>query len=123
MLWTLKPKSDPEKVNSLSKTLKVEPIIATLLIQRGVETFEEAEKYFRPSLEELHDPFLMKDMDKAVTRIVKAIENEENILIYGDYDVDGTTSVALLSSYLKSYYSNVSRSEERRVGKECSSRQ
>ena len=108
MRWTLKPKPDPEKVKSLSKALKVEPIIASLLVQRGVETFEEAEKFFRPSLDNLHDPFLMKDMDKAVSRIEKAIENEENILIYGDYDVDGTTSVALLSSYLKSYYPNVS---------------
>jgi len=108
MRWTLKPKPDPEKVNSLSKALNVEPIIASLLVQRGVETFEEAEKFFRPSLDDLHNPFLMQDMDKAVIRIEKAIENEENILVYGDYDVDGTTSVALLSSYLKSYYPNVS---------------
>ncbi len=108
MRWTLKPKPDPILVKSLSKTLKVEPIIASLLVQRGVETFEEAEKFFRPSLEDLHDPFLMMDMDKAVSRIEKAIENEENILIYGDYDVDGTTSVALLSSYLKSFYPHVS---------------
>ncbi|MCB0443845.1 MAG: DHH family phosphoesterase, partial [Flavobacterium sp.] len=108
MRWTLKPKPDPDKVNSLSKVLKVDSIIASLLVQRGIETFEEAEKFFRPSLDNLHDPFLMKDMDKAVSRIEKAIENEENILIYGDYDVDGTTSVALLSSYLKSYYPNIS---------------
>ncbi|WP_347373517.1 single-stranded-DNA-specific exonuclease RecJ [Aequorivita sp. Q41] len=108
MRWTLKPKPDNEKVKSLSKTLKVEPIIASLLVQRGIETFKEAEKFFRPNLKDLHDPFLMKDMDKAVFRIEKAIENEENILIYGDYDVDGTTSVALLSSYLKSYYPNIS---------------
>ncbi|MGO3182805.1 MAG: single-stranded-DNA-specific exonuclease RecJ [Aequorivita sp.] len=107
MRWTLKPKPEPEKVNSLSKALKVEPLIASLLVQRGIETFEEAQKFFRPSLDDLHDPFLMKDMDKAVWRIEKAIENEENILIYGDYDVDGTTSVALLSSYLKSYYPNI----------------
>lgn len=107
MRWTLKPKPDPEKVSSLSKALKVDPIIASLLVQRGVETFEEAEKFFRPSLNNLHDPFLMRDMDKAAARIEKAIENGENILIYGDYDVDGTTSVALLASYLKSYYPNV----------------
>ncbi|MCB0453099.1 MAG: single-stranded-DNA-specific exonuclease RecJ, partial [Aequorivita sp.] len=69
MRWTLKPKPDSEKVKSLSKALKVEPILASLLIQRGVETFEEAEKFFRPSLDNLHDPFLMKDMDKAVQRI------------------------------------------------------
>src|SRR5690606_28442826 len=108
MRWTLKPKPEPEKINSLSKALNVEPIIASLLVQRGIETFEEAEKFFRPNLEDLHDPFLMKDMEKAVSRIEKAIENGENILVYGDYDVDGTTSVALLSSYLKSYYPNVS---------------
>ncbi len=108
MRWTLKPIPDFKKVNSLSKALNVETIIATLLVQRGIETFEDAKKFFRPSLEDLHDPFLMKDMDKAVVRIEKAIENGENILVYGDYDVDGTTSVALLSSYLKSYYPNVS---------------
>ncbi len=107
MRWTLKPIPEPEKVNSLSRALKVEPLIASLLVQRGIETFEEAQRFFRPSLDDLHDPFLMKDMDKAVLRIEKAIENEENILIYGDYDVDGTTSVALLSSYLKSYYPNI----------------
>src|SRR5690554_336273 len=108
MRWTLKPKPDPEKIRSLSKALNVDSTIASLLIQRGVETFEEAEKFFRPSLKDLHDPYLMRDMEKAVARIEKAIENQENILIYGDYDVDGTTSVALLSSYLKSYYPNVS---------------
>src|SRR5690554_4199218 len=108
MRWTLKPKPDPQKVESLSRILNVDSIIASLLVQRGIETFEEAKAFFRPSLDQLHDPYLMKDMDKAVLRIEKAIENEENILIYGDYDVDGTTSVALLSSYLKSYYPNVS---------------
>ena len=108
MRWTLKPIPDSQKVNALSKDLNVEPLVAYLLVQRGIETFEEAKSFFRPSLEELHDPFLMKDMDKAVERIQKAIENGENILVYGDYDVDGTTSVALMSSYLKTYYPNVS---------------
>lgn len=108
MRWTLKPIPDSQKVNALSKDLNVEPLVAYLLVQRGIETFEEAKSFFRPSLEELHDPFLMKDMDKAVERILKAIENGENILVYGDYDVDGTTSVALMSSYLKTYYPNVS---------------
>lgn len=107
MRWTLKPKPDPERVAMLSKALQTEPIIATLLLQRGIETFEQAREFFRPELSQLHDPMLMKDMDKAVTRIEKAIEGNENILIYGDYDVDGTTSVALLSSYLKTYYPNV----------------
>lgn len=108
MRWTLKPKPDPEKVNSLSRALNVERIIASLLVQRGIETYEEAKKFFRPSLKDLHDPFLMKDMDKAVLRIEEAIKNNENILVYGDYDVDGTTSVALVSSFLKTYYPNVS---------------
>ncbi|MCG2429773.1 single-stranded-DNA-specific exonuclease RecJ [Aequorivita xiaoshiensis] len=108
MRWTLKPIPDSQKVNALSKDLNVDPLVAYLLVQRGIETFEEAKSFFRPSLEELHDPFLMKDMDKAVQRVQKAIENGENILVYGDYDVDGTTSVALMSSYLKTYYPNVS---------------
>ena len=107
MRWTILPKTDPQTVGQLSEKLGVEPIIANLLVQRGIETFEDAKHYFRPKLEELHDPFLMKDMDLAVTRIQKAIANEENILVFGDYDVDGTTSVALVSSYLKSYYPNV----------------
>ncbi len=107
MRWTLKPKPDPEIVSQLSKDLGVEKPIASLLAQRGVKTFEEAKKFFRPSLEDLHDPFLMKDMEAAVERVEKAIERGENILVYGDYDVDGTTSVALVSSYLRSYYPNV----------------
>lgn len=107
MRWTIKPKPEIEKINALAKALEVEPILASLLVQRGIETFEEAKKFFRPSLQDLHDPYLMKDMDKAVERIEQAVESQENILIYGDYDVDGTTSVALLSSYLKTYYPNV----------------
>ncbi|WP_432412361.1 single-stranded-DNA-specific exonuclease RecJ [Rasiella sp. SM2506] len=107
MRWTLKPKPSDKKIETLANALGVPRSIASLLLQRGVETFEEAKKFFRPSLEELHDPYLMKDMEKAVTRIEIAIAQEENILIYGDYDVDGTTSVALLSSYLKSYYPNI----------------
>jgi len=107
MRWTLQPKPSEKIVNRLSKELGVDTIIATLLVQRGIKTFDEAKHFFRPQLSDLHDPFLMKDMDKAVARIEKAIANEENILVYGDYDVDGTTSVALLSSYLKSYYPNV----------------
>ena len=101
MRWTLKPKPELSKVEALKKALQVDDTIATLLIQRGIETFEAAKTFFRPSFEDLHDPFLMKDMDKAVARIETAIEKGENILVYGDYDVDGTTSVALMSSYLK----------------------
>jgi len=101
MRWTVKPIPNPEKVQKLQQALGVEKAIATLLVQRGIETFEEAKKFFRPSLKDLHDPFLMKDMDKAVARIEQALAEGENILVYGDYDVDGTTSVALMSSYLK----------------------
>jgi len=107
MRWTLKPKPLPEKVKALQKALDIDANTATLLVQRGIETFEEAKTFFRPSLDDLHDPFLMKDMDKAVARIEKAIVNKENILVYGDYDVDGTTSVALMSSYLKTRYDAV----------------
>ena len=107
MRWTLKSKPEKEKVQQLQIELKVDAIIATLLVQRGIETYEQARTFFRPSLTDLHNPYLMKDMDKAVSRIESAIANNENILIFGDYDVDGTTAVALVSSYLKSYYSNV----------------
>jgi len=107
MRWTLKPIPDKEKVDQLSKKLNVDNSTASLLVQRGIETFDAAKNFFRPSLNDLHDPFLMKDMDKAVVRIEQAIVNQENILVYGDYDVDGTTSVALLSTYLLSHYPNV----------------
>lgn len=107
MRWTLKPKPNPEIVKQLQQSLNVDEAIATLLVQRGIETFEDAKHFFRPSLEHLHNPYLMKDMDKAVTRILQAIEDGENILVYGDYDVDGTTSVALMSSYLKTKTANV----------------
>ena len=104
MRWTVKPKPDPLKIEALQKALQVDPFIATLLLERDIDTFQDAKKFFRPSLKDLHDPYLMKDMDKAVARIEQAIENQENILVYGDYDVDGTTSVALMSSYLKTKY-------------------
>ncbi|MGV8813666.1 MAG: single-stranded-DNA-specific exonuclease RecJ [Gelidibacter sp.] len=101
MRWTLKPKPELSKVKHLSEALQVEDAIASLLLSRGIETYEDAKQFFRPSLDELHDPFLMKDMDKAVERIEKAFADGENILVFGDYDVDGTSSVALMSSYLK----------------------
>ncbi len=107
MRWTLKPKPDPITVNSLADRLGVGVPVAKLLVQRGITSFEEAKKFFRPDLKSLHDPFLMKDMEKAVERIEEAMENEENIMVYGDYDVDGTTSVALMSSFLKFRYPNV----------------
>ncbi len=107
MRWTIRPKPAETDINTLSKVLGVDGLIAQLLIQRGIKTYDDAKSFFRPQLSELHDPFLMKDMDVAVNRIQKAIAKSENILVYGDYDVDGTTSVALLSSYLLSYYPNV----------------
>lgn len=107
MRWTLKPKPDSIIVARLSQQLGVGSPVASLLVQRGIKSFEEAKKFFRPSLDDLHDPFLMKDMDRAVQRIEKAIATGENILVYGDYDVDGTTSVALMSSYLKTLSTNV----------------
>jgi len=107
MRWNLKPQPTPHKVEHLAGVLNVDANIASLLVQRGVETYEQAKQFFRPSLDDLHDPYLMKDMDKAVARIEQAFANNENILVFGDYDVDGTTSVALVSSYLRSFYPNV----------------
>ncbi|WP_366185337.1 single-stranded-DNA-specific exonuclease RecJ [Flavobacterium ovatum] len=107
MRWTIKPKPSQEKIQHLAQALNVEEFVATLLVQRGIETFEEAKVFFRPSLSHLHDPYLMKDMDKAVHRIEQAIANQERILVFGDYDVDGTTAVSLVSSYLKTYYPDV----------------
>ncbi|PRZ26457.1 single-stranded-DNA-specific exonuclease RecJ [Flavobacterium granuli] len=107
MRWTLKPKPSEDKVKHLAQALNVEDFVATLLVQRGIETFEQAKAFFRPSLDHLHDPYLMKDMNKAVDRIEKAIKNQERILVFGDYDVDGTTAVSLVSSYLKTYYPHV----------------
>jgi single-stranded-DNA-specific exonuclease len=107
MRWTLQPKPSPEKVKALAAELNVAELIAMLLVQRGIETYEAARQFFRPSLSDLHDPYLMKDMDKAIARIETAITNAENILVFGDYDVDGTTAVSLVSSYLKSFYPNV----------------
>ena len=99
--WVLKPGGDPEKVASLAAALGVAPALAELLIQRDVNTFAEARAFFRPELGNLHDPFLMKDMDLAVNRINKAMDAGEKILVYGDYDVDGTTAVALVYTFLR----------------------
>ena len=107
MRWNLSPKQNLETVTHLAQALGIDPLLSSLLVQRGITTFDQAKRFFRPSLEELHDPYLMQDMDLAVKRIQQAIEAQENILVYGDYDVDGTTSVALLSSYLKTYYPNI----------------
>ena len=107
MRWTSKPQPEKEKIHKLAKELQVDTTIAKILCQRNIETFEEAKKYFRPSLEDIHNPFLMKDMDIAVARIETAIANNENILVFGDYDVDGTTAVSLVSSYLKTITQNI----------------
>ena len=99
--WNILPEPDPVFVESLSSQLGIAHSLASLLVQRGMRDFEDANHFFRPELEGLHNPFLMKDMDKAVKRLIEAIENQEKVLIYGDYDVDGTTSVALLYSFLR----------------------
>lgn len=105
--WEYTPKANSNKVNQLIETLKVPEIIAELLVNRGIDSFDVSKSFFRPQLNELHDPFLMEDMQKAVERINLAIANEERILIYGDYDVDGTTAVALVYSYLKQYTNKI----------------
>jgi len=92
---------DKQKSDLLQRSLKISPVICNILVQRGIETFEQSKKYFRPELTDLHDPWLMKDMDKAVERIIRAISNKEKILVFGDYDVDGTTSVACMYRFLK----------------------
>ena len=105
--WVENKLSDEKTVSQLVDQLNINTIIATLLVNRGITNFKEAEDFFRPKLEHLHNPFLMKDMDIAIQRIEQAIANNENILIYGDYDVDGTTSVALVYSFFKSIYPNL----------------
>ncbi|WP_432672235.1 single-stranded-DNA-specific exonuclease RecJ [Flavobacterium sp. SM2513] len=107
MRWNLKPKPSPEKISTLVESLQISPMIAELLVSRGIETFEDARLFFRPSLSDLYDPYLMRDMDKAVERIEKAILSGENIMVFGDYDVDGTTAVSLVASYLKTIYPNI----------------
>jgi single-stranded-DNA-specific exonuclease len=99
--WVILPDVDNASVATLAEQLNIDPRLSKMLLQRGIENFDDAKRFFRPSLSELHDPFLMKDMDKAVSRIESALEEQENILIYGDYDVDGTTAVALMYSYFR----------------------
>jgi single-stranded-DNA-specific exonuclease len=104
MEWKSKPLAEEDKIKVLQKNIGVPFEIANLLIQRGIEDFDAAKNFFRPELSDLHDPYLMLGMDKAVNRISNAIANHEKIMVYGDYDVDGTTSVALVFSYLTAYY-------------------
>jgi single-stranded-DNA-specific exonuclease len=99
--------ADSAKVAGLQTALKIHPILCELLVQRGIEDFEKAKQFFRPALIDLHDPWLMKDMDKAVTRINKAIDENESIMVFGDYDVDGTTSVASLYQFLKDIHPTI----------------
>ena len=105
--WVLKPENDAKLVALLSSELGISKILTTLLVQRGIRTSDEARRFFCPMLKDLHDPFLMKDMDKAIDRIDAAIKNDEKIIIYGDYDVDGTTAVALVYSFLKNHHDKV----------------
>lgn len=99
--WIVKEEGNPAEVRKLAQELNVDRVLANLLVKRGIKTFDQAKHFFRPDLSMLHDPFLMKDMDKAVERLNLAIEKKENILIYGDYDVDGTTAVSLVYTFLK----------------------
>jgi single-stranded-DNA-specific exonuclease len=102
--WLLKPTPPHEQIEKLSKAININWYLSAILLQRGIFDFNEAKNFFRPTLNDLHDPFLMKDMDKAINRIKAAIDTQEKILIYGDYDVDGTTSVSLVFSYLRKFY-------------------
>lgn len=98
---------DSEKSKALRLSLNIHPVLCDMLVQRGIEDYESARKFFRPSLDELHDPWLMKDMEKAVARIRSAFDHKEKILVYGDYDVDGTTAVASFYSFLKKIYPEI----------------
>jgi single-stranded-DNA-specific exonuclease len=97
-------KADPQLCQSLHEALKINPVLCKILVQRGITTFDEAKNFFRPSLDQLYDPYMLKDMDKAVTRILQAMEHNEKILVFGDYDVDGTTSVACMTKFLNEVY-------------------
>ena len=105
--WIVKERADAAKVEKLSAEVGIDRVLADLLVKRGVETFDQARSFFRPSLEDLHDPFLMHDMEAAVERLHKAITTGEKILVYGDYDVDGTTAVALVYSFISRFTSAV----------------
>lgn len=96
--------ADPEKTKALYASLSINMALCQILVQRGIDTFEKAKNYFRPQISQLYDPFLMKDMDKAVERILSAFKKNEKILVFGDYDVDGTTSVAIVYRFLRKHY-------------------
>ena len=98
--WLFKARADEERVNSFSDELNINPVLTELLLQRGISNLNKARTFFRPSLDFLHNPWEMKDMDRAVDRVLEAILNEERIMVLGDYDVDGTTATALVFRYL-----------------------
>jgi single-stranded-DNA-specific exonuclease len=105
--WVLNNTADEQAIQQLAAELNINPVLSKLLVSRGITTFEEAKYFFRPSELHLHDPFLMQDMEKAITRIEQAISTNEKVLIYGDYDVDGTTAVALVYSFFKNHHTNI----------------
>ncbi len=105
--WVLKSPGDPEKIAELSNVLNIDRSLSNLLVQRGIATLEDARTFFRPTLDNLFDPFLMKDMDKAIARITRALDKKENILVYGDYDVDGTSAVSLVYTFLHSFHDQI----------------
>jgi len=106
-IWNIKENGDEEKIKHLCEVLNIDRFLSNLLVQRGVETFDQAKAFFRPDYDHLYDPFLMKDMDKAINRLDQAIQNNEKVFVYGDYDVDGTTSVAMVYSFLSNYFNNL----------------
>ena len=101
MKWVLNKNSETKVINSLARELNISSVLSAMLVKRGVTTFDQAKDFFRPKFEDLHDPFLMKDMDVASKRISQAITNKESLMVFGDYDVDGTSSVAMVSLYLE----------------------
>ncbi|MDD3772735.1 MAG: DHH family phosphoesterase, partial [Weeksellaceae bacterium] len=105
--WVMKPAPELNTLELLMKEVRLSVPIATILAQRGINTYEKAKAFFRPEKSHLHNPFLMKDMDKAVDRILHAVESNQKIMVYGDYDVDGTTSVAMVYDFLRSIYPNI----------------
>ncbi|HWD90505.1 MAG TPA: single-stranded-DNA-specific exonuclease RecJ [Mucilaginibacter sp.] len=105
--WAVSERPGEDGVKKLAAELNIDPVLGELLINRGINTFDEAKYFFRPDLRHLHDPFLMADMEKAIDRIEQAIANTEKILIYGDYDVDGTTAVALVYSFFKKHHDKI----------------
>jgi len=105
--WIYKQTDNQDAVEQLSSSINVNPTVASILVQRGIHDFESAKRYFRPDLDQLHDPFMLKDMTKAIKRLNNAVANREKILIYGDYDVDGTTAVALVYGFLSHFYDNI----------------